>query len=583
MFSFFSQLLSHDRYIPHGHCYLWQPSLVWLHLLTDALIALAYFSIPLMLIYFVKEKKENTPFPNIFILFSLFIICCGFTHTMGVITLWYPVYWLSGLVKAITALVSLLTAFELFPVIPVALALPSPEKLRKINITLEEEINKKNIAQEQLLFLNQNLENIVQKRTAEIAEVNKLLQKKINFKQLISNIANLFININYTNFSDNFTDVIRDICLTFQLDGGSLVFLNENYDFPSQYFYPETTQVNHLVEDIPSLFTKIKDLELIKQNNIEESFSQDFFIVQNKIKSLLASPIHSHGELKAVLILWHQEVITDWDSVEENSLNLISNIIVNALDNYSLNRALEARNQELKRSNEELEQFAHVASHDLQEPLRTIASFSDLLVAEYQDVLDQEGREYLEFIFSASSQMKLLIQDLLSLSRVQQKPCLFTLVNVNELVQNVLDLLSVKVREKGAVIICDSLPIVAGDQIQLLQLWQNLLNNALKFGDKSSLLIKITVESREDHWLFSVSDNGIGIAPEYQEKIFVIFQRLNSRHEYDGTGIGLTLCRKILTRHGGKIWVQSELGEGSTFFFTIPKVNSLNMTIQKKL
>ncbi|GAB4527591.1 MAG: hypothetical protein OHK0046_45520 [Anaerolineae bacterium] len=226
--------------------------------------------------------------------------------------------------------------------------------------------------------------------------------------------------------------------------------------------------------------------------------------------------------------------------------------------------------EELRRSNEELEQFAYVASHDLQEPLRMVTSYLQLIERRYADKLDADGREFIDFAVDGASRMKLLINDLLTYSRVQRNTDEFTTVSLENVLARVTKLLQVTISETNAEITHDQLPDVVGLEGQMFQLFQNLISNALKFRGEAAPQIHISVQRDKRYWHFSVRDNGIGIAPEYQERIFVIFQRLHTRDQYAGTGIGLAICRKIVVKHGGKIWVESQPGEGSTFHFTVP-------------
>lgn len=227
---------------------------------------------------------------------------------------------------------------------------------------------------------------------------------------------------------------------------------------------------------------------------------------------------------------------------------------------------------ELERSNAELEQFAYVASHDLQEPLRMVASYLQLLERKYREKLDDTAREFIQFAVDGSVRMKGLIKDLLAYSRVGTRAGESEWVQTNEVIQQVLQDLKPVIEESKAQITLQSLPEIFFYGRHLSQLFQNLIGNALKYRNTSlTPLIEIGVQEKEGHYLFWVKDNGIGIKPEYLEKIFVIFQRLHSREEYEGSGIGLAICKKIVERSGGNIWVNSQPGEGSTFYFTIPK------------
>ncbi len=243
---------------------------------------------------------------------------------------------------------------------------------------------------------------------------------------------------------------------------------------------------------------------------------------------------------------------------------------------------LQELNSRLQRSNADLQQFAYVASHDLQEPLRMVGSYLQLIERRYNDKLDDTGREFMAFAVDGAQRMQQLIQSLLQYARVESRGQAFTLVNCNEALQNVRKNLGEAVSDTNAKLICQTLPEVWGDSIQLGQVFQNLISNALKFHEDNTPEVSISaIRTNEwkgpDHpgldrpgWLFSVSDNGIGMDPQYAERIFVIFQRLHSRDEYPGTGIGLSLCKRIVERHGGEIWVESTPGKGTCFYFTIP-------------
>ena len=233
--------------------------------------------------------------------------------------------------------------------------------------------------------------------------------------------------------------------------------------------------------------------------------------------------------------------------------------------------ALQRTMAELERSNAELEQFAYIISHDLQEPLRMVASYTQLLEKRYKGSLDADAEEFIAYAVDGARRMQNMIQSLLSYSRVGTRGKPFEPTECESVFEQALANLKLTIDESGAGVTHDPLPRVMADETQLIQLFQNLLANAIKFRDEKQPRIHVSAKEDSNECLFSVSDNGIGINPEYFDRIFVIFQRLHGREEYPGTGIGLSVCKRIVERHGGRIWVESQPGEGSTFHFAIPK------------
>ena len=235
-----------------------------------------------------------------------------------------------------------------------------------------------------------------------------------------------------------------------------------------------------------------------------------------------------------------------------------------------LKEELKNRTNELERSNKDLEQFAYIASHDLKEPLRMVSNFIQLLEKNYSNTLDEKANEYISFALDGTKRMRSLIEDLLSYSRVQTRAKPFEETNCSEVLKKVLDSLRLSLNETNAKISHNGLPTVKADPSQIAQVFQNLIDNSLKYKSSNPPTINIIAEKKENEWLFSVSDNGIGIDMQYKDRIFLMFQRLHTQSEYPGTGIGLAICKKIIERHKGKIWVESKAGKGSTFYFTIP-------------
>ncbi|HTY99061.1 MAG TPA: ATP-binding protein [Rhodocyclaceae bacterium] len=242
-----------------------------------------------------------------------------------------------------------------------------------------------------------------------------------------------------------------------------------------------------------------------------------------------------------------------------------------ATEEWEAEQALKTRTEELHRSNQELEQFAYVASHDLQEPLRMVASYTQLLARRYKGKLDQDADEFIAFASDGATRMQGLINDLLKYSRVGTRGHAFAPVAGDKLLLDAMSNLEMAIHDSGALIGHDPLPTLVGDATQLTQLLQNLIGNAVKFRQPGEVpRIHVGARRLDDGWELSVQDNGIGISPEYFERIFVIFQRLHSKQDYPGTGIGLAVCKKIVERHGGRIWVESRPGAGAKFLFTIP-------------
>jgi signal transduction histidine kinase len=286
------------------------------------------------------------------------------------------------------------------------------------------------------------------------------------------------------------------------------------------------------------------------------------------MRSFAGYPLQVDDRLVGVLAMFGTETFPD-DAFA--ALAAVVEMVAQGITRRQAELALERRIQELARSNAELEQFAYVASHDLQEPLRMVASYNQLLARRYKGKLDADADEFIGYTVEGVTRMQRLINDLLAYSRVGTRGREFAEIELGRALEIAEQNLKSAIAESRATITRDPLPTVLGDEGQLVQVFQNLLSNALKFRGERPPSVHVTAKQEGGGWVVSVSDNGIGVEPEYFERIFVIFQRLNPREQYPGTGIGLAICKKIVERHGGRIWMESKPGEGSTLSFSMPR------------
>jgi signal transduction histidine kinase len=386
--NFIQRLISTDGFMPHGMCYSWNPAVIWLHVVSDALITISYYSIPLTLVYFVRRRKDLA-FHWMFLLFAGFIVACGTTHLMEILNIWHPTYWLSGCIKAFTAIVSVLTAILLVRLIPKALALPSPEQLRNANTALQREIIQHAAATERAESLN---------------------------------------------------------------------------------------------------------LKLIRQA------------------------------------------------------------------------------AELQETNQELETFSYSVSHDLRAPLRHINGYIELLGSETPAGTDPAQQRYMGTITELARQMTGLIDSLLAFSRLGRAALKPEWIDTSALVDEVRRELAPEMKDRNIAWNIGPLPKVYMDPDLFKQVWLNLLNNAIKYTSRRDAA-QIDISSRETptDFEFSIRDNGAGFDMNYADKLFGVFQRLHSKNDFEGTGIGLANVRRVITRHGGHIRAEGRPGEGATFIFTVPK------------
>jgi len=294
------------------------------------------------------------------------------------------------------------------------------------------------------------------------------------------------------------------------------------------------------------------------------------------------------------VIIWHvvdfaaghvysHPAISYWNSLVQLSIFLVTVFFLSSLkisydrkiqliaDLKDAEEAIAQKARDLERSNTDLEQFAYMAAHDLRGPLIVVESYINKLHKRYKEKLDQDAERFIKEAFDGIERMKLLINDLLSYAKAGTQIKKFERIDCNNVLQRAVANLKIEIEGRNALVTYDQLPSIFTDDIQMVQLFQNLVGNGIKFCKERQPRIHVSVEDNGTAWVFSVSDNGIGMTPEDSDRIFEIFKRLHSSSEYSGTGIGLAICKKIVERHGGRIWVLSESGKGATFYFTIPK------------
>ncbi|MGB3223092.1 MAG: ATP-binding protein [Desulforhopalus sp.] len=308
------------------------------------------------------------------------------------------------------------------------------------------------------------------------------------------------------------------------------------------------------------------------------------FVEPLGIKSLLDFPLITKKKFLGDVVFHYHTKPTSFSDAHIDFAGKLASSLASALENAFLFKELKSSEEalrksenqlkltvkEIERSNKELQKFADVVAHDLHEPLRTVSSFIDLLASRYKGNLDEKADRYIAFALEGVDRMSKMISGLAAYARIGTHNREFTPVNLEVILKQVKDGLNKSIEESNTVITHDPLPQIDGDEYQLAQLFQNLIGNAIKFRKKDiPPRIHISSERKENEWLFGVQDNGFGISPEFHDRIFVIFQRLHTRDEFAGTGLGLSVCRKIVVRHGGRIWVESQPEKGSTFYFTL--------------
>lgn len=629
------KLFGSGDFMPHGMCYLWNARLIYLHVISDSLIALSYFAIPVILIWFMR-KRRNLPFGWMFGLFGLFIVACGSTHLMEVWNLWHANYWLAGAIKAITAAASVPTAILLTRLVPQAIRLPGTSQLATANAALENEVHKRREIEldlrtseadyrEQAELLDLTHDAIfVRNLQAKILYWNRSAEQLYGWSKLEARgkVAHELLE---TAFPKALAEIEVQVLekgrwegelVHHHRDGGKIIvssrwalrtdtagrpvsILESNRDITQRR--EEEEKFRNLLESAPDAIVIVDSAGRIQLVNTQ---AEKLFAYARE--EMIGKPIemlmpqrfqdqhvgHRRGysasprprEMGVGLELSGRRkdgtefpIEISLSPIETGEGTLVSSAIRDITGRRQaeeqirkLNLVLNERVAELNDANKELESFSYSVSHDLRAPLRHIDGFARILKEEHAGELSQDGIRYLDRVLEAANHMGRLVDDLLKLARINRQEIAKQNVRLENVVREAIAELPPETRERSIEWRIEPLSQADCDPGLLKLVFSNLLSNSVKFTrTRRDAVIEVGECESRGLPAYFVRDNGVGFDQKYADKLFGVFQRLHRQEDFEGTGIGLATVQRIIRRHGGDIWAESEPDRGATFFFTL--------------
>jgi PAS domain S-box-containing protein len=615
-------------FIPHGYCLAWNPALLWTTVMSNATMVLAYDSYPIGIAYFVWKRKDLQYRWLYLSFFNGFILTCTTTHLFKVVTVWLPLYWLSAYVDALAAAVAVATVFAIWWVIPQALNLPSPAELRVqrsaaqyarslieasldplVTISPEGKITDVNQATEHATgMIRRELigtdfsdyftePDKAREGYQQVLREGSVTDYPLALRQVSGKVMEVLYNASvYRNEKGDVSGVFaaaRDITerkkaeqevvhlglrnqlildsagegiygldidgrCTFVNPVASQMFGFTVDEFIGRHFHP---MVHHTKPDgSPYPKEECPVLAAYKQGAVHRG--EDMYWRKDGSSfpvEFISTPILEAGKITGAVVAFRD--ITDSKRAEEE------------LRKYheQLEELVRERTGQLETANKDLEAFAYSVSHDLRVPLRAIDGFSHQVLKRYEDKLDDEGKRYLNVVRDNTKKMSQLIDDILAFSRMGRLGLSVSEVNMEELVHAVFEELKPTLAERELTIEIKPLPLCHGDPSMLRQVLVNLLGNAIKFSrPKDAALIEVGGYAEGAENIYYIKDNGAGFDMQYADKLFGVFQRLHGVAEFEGTGIGLAIVKRVITRHGGRVWAEGKVDEGATFYFSLP-------------